>query len=344
MNSPLIPDTVRQLGGPLQRGSDSGHAAVGANTPGPDSVTPLMPKVMRIESIDSYVFPDGAIYYRSVLFHQRCKVSVDWWAQDPDEQLLRNCLVSVCHATTPNSVNGAIRVDGIVPAIQPLPSFNIFETVPSSWISDRTVVARAVHLWEQLPESLAHLINAVLWDNDRFQRFVMGPSSLRDHHPDWNGNFHHSVEVAEHARNIGQRVPLANEALLIAAGLLHDSAKADEYRYDRVRRAFCLSERGELIGHRDTLIEWLAAARESTPVTIADDTYLSLLHIINASKGPAWMGLRDPRCIEADILSMADRISSSEDIYSRSCPKQGQAGFGSYNRHTGRRSYVTRRL
>jgi len=318
-------------------------APAAADQQEPNPAAALMPEIMRIESIERHPLPDGLIYSRAVLFHLRCTVCVGWVARQTDERLSRSSLVIVGHGDAPCSTGGVLKVESLNLADQPVSSLNIFETIPSSWIADREVVKRAVALWEQLPPPLAHLLNAIFWNGKRFQRFVMGPSSLRHHHSEWNGNFRHSVEVAEHAWNISKRVPMANDALLIAAGLLHDAAKADEYRYDRSRQTFHLSDRGELIGHRDTLIEWLAAARESTPVMIADDTYLSLLHIINATKGPAWMGLREPRCIEADILSMADRISSSEDTNSRSCPKQGQAGFGSYNRHTGRRSYVTRR-
>jgi 3'-5' exoribonuclease len=169
----------------------------------------------------------------------------------------------------------------------------------------------------------------------------MGPSSLQGHHNDWNGNFRHSVEVAEHAAMLGNRCPRANPALLVAAALLHDAAKADEYRYDRTRSRFNLSERGELIGHRDTLIEWLAVARAMARVTIANELYLSLIHVINATRAPSWVGLRDPRCIEAEILSMADRLSGQDDVHRQCVPEDGSSGFGRYHPQMKHRSYVT---
>lgn len=329
MNSPAIPLAIRELG-KTSPYSGSGIASSAANSSDPNPAAALMPDIMRIESIERHPLPDGLIYSRAVLFHMRCTVCVGWVARQTDERLSRNSLVIVSHGDVPCSTSGVLNVAGLHLADQPISSLNIFETIPSNWIADREIVKRAAVLWEQLPPPLAHLLNAIFWDAKRFQRYVMGPSSLRHHHSEWNGNFRHSVEVAEHAWNISQRVRVANDPLLIAAGLLHDAAKADEYRYDRSRRSFYLSDRGELIGHRDSLIEWIAAARDYGNVGIAEDMYLTLLHTINATKGPAWLGLRDPRCIEADILSMADRISVGEETYSEFSQGRGKGGLGRF--------------
>ena len=80
--------------------------------------------------------------------------------------------------------------------------------------------------------------------------------------------------------------------MLVLAGLLHDTGKADEYRW--VHRRFELSDRGHLIGHRHTLLEWLAAARAQYRVMVPEAHYLALIHVLTAAKGaPAWLGLRE---------------------------------------------------
>jgi len=331
MNSPYTPDAIVDLSfiPPTEAANDPLPAA--------------LPSVMRIESIERTLDDNGTIRNRAVLVHQRCTVSVDWLTRQADPRLHRHGLATIRHAQTARCNDGTLRIERLLPTDRPLPSFNLFDTVPHRWLADRELVARAGALWDALPRPLAHLVNAVFWDSRRFHRFVMGPSSLRDHHNDWNGNFRHSVEVAERARDMAQAIPLTNPALLIAAGLLHDAAKADEYRWDRDLEAFRLSERGELIGHRDTLIEWIAVARQTGQVVIGEDIYIELLHVINAARGaPAWLGLREPRCLEAEILSMADRLSGRGDIHARHAPMDGQSGFGT--RHMGgRRTYVTRR-
>lgn len=76
---------------------------------------------------------------------------------------------------------------------------------------------------------------------------------------------------------------------------------------------------------------------------IDDATWLGFLHMLNAARGaPAWLGLREPRSLEAELLSMADRISGHEDLYRRCAPKDGRNGFGGYHPHLGHRTYVTR--
>ena len=304
-----------------------------------DRIIDLIPSVMRIQSLERVLGADGKIHNRAVLYHQRCILTVAWATQHVDTRLHRFGLVTIKHALTIRRTGGAIGIHRLLPADQPLPNVNLFDMVLPEWVKDRELVARATALWEELPRPLAHLVNALLWDSGRFHRFVTGPSSINGHHNSWNGNLRHSVEVAELARDIGQRTALANVSLLIAGGLLHDAAKADEYRYDRARSAFRLSERGQLIGHRDTLIEWIATARQSGRVIVPDDSYLALLHMINAVKGaPSWIGLREPRCLEVDILAMADRLSGQEDVHARCAPEDGQAGFGAYHAHVGYRT------
>ena len=211
MNSPLIPEALRDI---VESAETSDFEAVieAASPSGimPDRVTELIPGVMRIQSLERVLNPNGQIRNRAVLYHDRCLLCVDWIS------------------------------------------------------------------------------------------------------------------------------------LLIAGGLLHDTAKADEYRYDRIRSAFRLSDRGHLVGHRDTLIDWIAVARQTGRLSMPDDLYLALLRMINAVKGaPVWLGLREARCLEAEILSMADRLSGDEDVHVRCAPADDHASFGAYNAHMGRRSYVT---
>ncbi len=346
MNNPLIPEAVRRIGAAAEPSNSSTLAPSGdAVSPGsPDPVAERMPAVMRIKSLERVTSQNDRILNRAVLFHQRCTICVSWVTQQVDTRLHRYGLVTIQRAQAARSADGALRIDRLLPADRPLANVNLFDTVLPEWVKDRELVSRAAALWEKLPRSLGHLVNALLWDSGRFHRYVMGPSSIQGHHNAWNGNFRHSIEVAEQARDIGRKSALVNDALLIAGGLLHDAAKADEYRYDRTRSEFRLSDRGELVGHRDTLIEWIAVARESGRVVVPDDLYLGLLHVINAVKGaPAWLGLREPRCLEADILSMADRLSGQDDVLMRCAPADGQAGFGAYHPHLGRRAYVTRK-
>jgi 3'-5' exoribonuclease len=349
MNNPHVPaEVLETVATPVE--TESCIITSGTNhTPSDywtsDQVAASMPPVMRIMSLSRTIGESGSlIINRASLYHARCSLQVEWVSQHTDTRLYRHGLVTIRHALTARSSNGALRIQRLLPADRPMPSVNLFETVPPRWVADRDLVARAAELWDALPRPLAFLMNAVLWDSHRFHRYAMGPASIVDHHNGWNGNLRHSIEVAEQARDLGMRSPLANLPLLIVAGLLHDAGKADEYRRDEQSGRFHLSDRGELIGHRDTLIEWLAVARETLREGMPEDLYLSLLHVINAAKAPAWVGLRDPRCIEAEILSVADRLSGSGEMHERCAPAGGGSGFGAANHRSGRRCYVTSRV
>jgi 3'-5' exoribonuclease len=52
----------------------------------------------------------------------------------------------------------------------------------------------------------------------------------------------------------------------------------------------------------------------------------------------AWLGLREPRSLEATILSMADRLSGEEELYARLASAEG--GFGRYHKQLKYRPFV----
>lgn len=304
-----------------------------------------LPSIWRIQSLVRALQGSG-ILNRAVVAHRRGSLCVDWISQQVDSRLHVGGLVTLRRASITRSHDGAVRIQCLLPEDRPLATVNLFDTLLPGWVKDADLVARASVLWAGLPRPLAHLVNAVLWPGDRLHRFVTGPSSIQGHHNSVGGNFRHSMDVAETAIAFAQTKTGVSRPLLAVGGLLHDLGKAAEYRYNRELRRFYLSDRGELIGHRDTLIEWLSVAREG--VLISDAVWLALLHMLNASRGaPEWMGLRIPRTLEAEILSHADRLSGHYDLYSQCLPDTpsgkvpdgGGGRFGHFHRHLGVRPY-----
>ncbi|WP_242569259.1 hypothetical protein [Rhodocyclus gracilis] len=138
---------------------------------------------------------------------------------------------------------------------------------------------------------------------------------------------------------MGQGQALVHAPILALGGLIHDAGKADDYRYDPVTRHYRLSARGSLIGHRDTLQQWIAAAMAMHRVNLPETQYLGFIHALTAAKGaPPWLGLREPRSLEATILSMADRLSGEVDLYGQLAPET--AGFGRYHPQLRGRAFV----
>jgi 3'-5' exoribonuclease len=152
------------------------------------------------------------------------------------------------------------------------------------------------------------------------------------------GNFLHALEVAELCATLAEPPRRIAIDVLLLAALLHDAGKADEYDYDRRRQVFVMSERGALVGHRHTVIEWIAAAMATRRIAIPEIKHLGLLHCLTAGVGAEFLGIRRPATLEAKILSHADRLSGDADLFRQTAPKQ--AGFGRYHKHLHGRPYV----
>lgn len=315
MNNPHLPSGMPSL-------------AAGLSAAQFDRVPENMPGILRIQSLERTLAKDGVqVCSVATLFHRRAFLKVTWTSRQTDSRLRRGSLVRIRWGSVTKCADGVIRIDRLVLVDRPDAATNLFETVPTAWVRDRTVVERAMNLWEQLPRNLAHLFNALMWDGNRFHRYVYGPSSINGHHNGTNGNLIHSVEVAEAAMGFGRLYPGVNLDLLGFGGLVHDAAKAAEYRYDHERLVYSMSERGVLVGHRDTLIDWLATARSVGRVAMSDSTYLVLMHMLNAKRGAVhWMGLREPLTQEAEILAAADCLSAGGDLFARCAPLDHPAG------------------
>lgn len=304
-----------------------------------DPVPQKLPHLFRVQSIERLPMPSGQVLTRASLYHDEASLKVEWLSRQPDIRVTQGCLAGIRWQGNPVSIDGHVRISRLVLLERPEPEVDLFRTIPYGWVRDRSLLQRASALWESLPRGFRHLFNALLWDGKRFQRYLMGPSSLENHHNAINGNLRHSVEVAEQAHALARERELVNVPIVVLGGLIHDLGKADDYRFDRIRQRFEMSMEGELVCHRDRLQHWLAAAIACHRVILPREHYLGLVHALTAAKGaPAYLGLREPRSLEATILSMADRLSGEGDLYGRLADPEG--GFGKYHRHLRGRPFV----
>lgn len=302
-----------------------------------DPVPALLPRVLRVERLKRERV-EGGIACKAVLYHDSATLYVHWLDRREDERLKPGVLVTIRWLGMPTSQNGAIRIQRLSVLDRPEADLDLFATVPHDWVSDRTLVKRASALTTRLEPGFRALVNAVLWDGERLHRFVSGPSSMNGHHSEWNGNFRHAIETAEIALEQGRAVAMVSQDVLLTAALLHDAGKADEYRVAAGGRRFELTDRGVLVGHRHTILEWLAVARGTSARQIDEAHYLSLLHALTAAKGAEWLGVREPVSLEATLLQVADRISGQVDLVGTHAPTR--PGFGRYHRHLRGRPYV----
>ena len=212
----------------------------------------------------------------------------------------------------------------------PEPEANLFRMVPHNWVKDRAMLADAIDLIDKLPKVYRFLFNAIFWDGERFRRYCTCPSSMEAHHNYDSGNLMHSVELAQWMRNSTKDSDPSKYALAVLVGLLHDAGKADEYLLTTSGR-WKMTDRGRLLGHKITIIEWIAAAYNRYKVNnLPREHYLALLHCLSCHPyAPEWLGIRAPKMPEAALLAGLDHVSGQLELMQR-CSKE-YSGWGSFH-------------
>ncbi len=273
-----------------------------------------MPTIFRVTTIRHTTVDRRRTESTATLFREQAAIKVTWSGATPDLRIRPGGLVSPRWQVRAVSDEGAIRISRLVLLERPEPLLNMFATVPPGWARDRDLVKVAAGLVDELPKPYRHLVNAVLWDGERFRRFCKGPSSCQHHHSRENGNLAHSVDVATLMRDLCRTREGARPDLGILLGLLHDVGKADEYRLGP-NGGWVMTSRGVLLGHDHTRDEWIAAAMAKNRIGMTENQRQAIAHCLSAKANvPDWMGMRRPRMIEAHLLSHADRISGEWDL------------------------------
>ena len=297
----------------------------------------MLPQIFRLTSLQTRVDHRGEAMLTAHLFHERAQLKVRWTARKVDPRLRAGVLVGPRWTGPASSLEGCLRIARLAILDRPVAALALFDTVPPGWVRERSLVQRAHALLAELPASYQRLFHAVLWEENRFWGFCTGPSSMHGHHNDTSGNLRHTVEVAEQVRALCAERLYVHRDLAVLSALLHDCGKAVEYRL-KPDGSWGLSDRGRLLGHRVTAIEWIAAAMARWAIRLPDGHAQVLLHNLSAvARAPRWMGLREPQTAEAEILSLADRLSGTDDLMQRCLP--AAAGWGHYHRHLGRQPF-----
>ncbi len=288
-----------------------------------------MPSIFRVTSIDCQQ-QECCFLYRAHLFHEQASLTVEWTSNQSDTRIRPFCLVSPRWNLRPASHQGAIQISRLVLLEHPEPEENLFKLVPHGWVKNRELIKRGAALVEKLPKPYRFLFNAIFWNGERFRRYCTGPSSMNAHHNFDNGNLIHSVELATWMRDTFPSREPAKHALAVLVGLLHDGGKADEYQLTPAGD-WKLTDRGKLLGHKVTIIEWIAAAHDRYKQhNLPNEHYMALLHCLTShAHAPEWLGIRSPRMAEAILLSGLDQASGQLELMER-C-STGKLGWGRYH-------------
>lgn len=297
-----------------------------------------LPWIFRLVQIEQSKIDSGGYRFQANLFHEKASIAVTWINSRADDRLKAGSLVTPRWTSKTVCTQGRIIINRLLPVNVP-GNINLFDTVPYEWVKDRDLINHAREQIEGLPTYFIKLINGIFWDYRRFYRFLIGPSSLKGHHTEKHGNLRHSIEVTNNALMLAKDRKIICSHVLVTAALLHDAGKANEYEFNYQRNCFEISARGILIGHKLSIVEWIAAAVAQYQINIPENQLLSLIHALTATKGvPDWVGIREPISPEANLLSIADRLSGQDDLYRQTTTTT--SGFGRYHKHLRGRPFI----
>ncbi|WP_176958143.1 HD domain-containing protein [Mariprofundus sp. KV] len=110
------------------------------------------------------------------------------------------------------------------------------------------------HVQSIQDQDLRRLVDILFADTGLMRGFMSAPASLKHHHAFPGGLAKHTLETLDMASQICATLSKEEHALVISACLLHDAGKAFEYSCNQKY----LSQRGYLLGHEITLLEWLS--------------------------------------------------------------------------------------
>jgi 3'-5' exoribonuclease len=265
----------------------------------PPDTNGMLPKFFRLTSIARFPARNGkGVWNEATVHYDTTTLTVGWPSATVDIRLTRGSIVTIHFDRRRYTQPDRFSVIKIERIDEPEAGLNLFELVPAFWIDDRDLASRAARLWNRLDRPCAHLLNAVLWDGQRFCRYLSGPMSIAEDPVAVSTNFRYSVSLAEQALLLADGLPDIKRNVLIVAALLRDAGKADGFRL-LPDGGLDLTERGRWIGYQQTVLEWLALARKH--IVMADESYFRLAHVLMALANPALA----PVSVEVAILNAA---------------------------------------
>jgi len=190
-------------------------------------------------------------------------------------------------------------------------------------------------LYAQLSAPFQALLDAVFAQPGLWSAFARGPSSRAGHHSGVGGNLRHTLEVARLSLVLGSDATCADQVdrdVQIAAALLHDVGKAQEY--EETRYGWRMSAQGRLVGHKFVGFAMVWSALQKT-AGITEHQREALLNCLSSSsQGARSSSTRGAAATEAKLLHKADGLSAESDLTRASYAACGQApGFGVRHPH-----------
>jgi 3'-5' exoribonuclease len=195
---------------------------------------------------------------------------------------------------------------------------HISEFAPSSGLDIATVYKDAYELASDIGDEFLRSLCLGILDDLR-SLWLTAPAANGIHHAYAAGTLIHSLSVAQIAKSIAAAIPEANEALVVAGGLLHDVGKLFGYRINGI---ICeMTDEGKLFDHLFIGAEFVGS-HNLLKDAVTDAKIEILRHIILSHHGSQEHGaVVSPVALEAHIVFHADAIDAAAEMIRDSSKK-----------------------
>lgn len=246
------------------------------------------------------------------------KISGNYWEWGGKNIPEKNSILDVTAQVTEWQGTKQLNVRGLTTNTEK----HISEFTPSSGLDIATVYKDAYELASDIgDEFLRSLCLGVL--DDLRSLWLTAPAANGIHHAYAAGTLIHSLSVAQIAKSIAAAIPEANEALVVAGGLLHDVGKLFGYRINGI---ICeMTDEGKLFDHLFIGAEFVGNHAENLNIlkdSVTDAKIEILRHIILSHHGKQEHGaVVSPVALEAHIVFHADAIDAAAEMIRDSSKK-----------------------
>ena len=285
-------------------------------------------KIKELEVGKSYVIPLVVLaavvketkakkpYLALELYDGTDKITANYWDWSGKAIPEKNTILNVSGQVTEWQGAKQLNVYGLTTNTEK----HISEFMPSSGIDIATVYKDAYELASDIgDEFLRSLCLGVL--DDLRSLWLTAPAAKGIHHAYTAGTLIHSLSVAQIAKSIAAAIPEANEALVVAGGLLHDVGKLFGYRINGI---ICeMTDEGKLFDHLFIGAEFVGNYAKNLLKDAVTDAKIEILrHIILSHHGKQEHGaVVFPAALEAHIVFHADAIDAAAEMIRDSSKK-----------------------
>lgn len=137
-----------------------------------------LPQIFRVTAIEATLLPNNTYEINASIFHEKAQLDVQWNAQQLDNRLAVNQLVSIRWKGKLAENSGKILISRLAPVVTSSTSVNLLDTIPPAWRQYIEGLQRTRKLVDLLSAEYRKVFNTIFWNSDSLHALVSSPSFI----------------------------------------------------------------------------------------------------------------------------------------------------------------------